>query len=73
MAWMTTRIRSRRSQKDAAGKETEQRFIYAGIMTYEKQGEKWVRVAMSLRSSLVSTLELPTSTLRCLTLTCLWV
>ncbi len=54
MAWMITRIRSRRTQKDAAGKETEQKFIYAGIMTYEKQNGKWVRVAN------VSTFEPPT-------------
>lgn len=54
MAWMVTRIKSRRTQKDAAGKETEQKFIYAGIMTYEKQDGKWVRVAN------VSTFEPPT-------------
>ena len=51
MAWMITRVRVRRTQKDAAGKEQEQKFIYAGIMTYEKRTGKWMRVAN------VSTLE----------------
>jgi len=54
MAWMITRIKVRRTQKDATGKEKEEKFIYAGIMTYEKQGGKWVRVAN------VSTFEPPT-------------
>jgi hypothetical protein len=53
MAWMITRIRVRRTQKDAAGKEQEQKFIYAGIMTYEKRDGKWMRVAN------VSTFERP--------------
>jgi hypothetical protein len=37
MAWMITRIKVR---KDAAGVEREQKFIYSGIMTYEKLGGK---------------------------------
>ncbi len=45
MAWMITRVRVRRVQKGAAGEEQERKFIYAGIMTYEKEGEKWKRVA----------------------------
>jgi hypothetical protein len=45
MAWMIIRVRVRRTQKDAAGKEVEEKFIYAGIMTYEKKGGKWIRVA----------------------------
>jgi hypothetical protein len=45
MAWMITRVRVRRVQKDSGGAEREQGFVYAGIMTYEKQGGKWVRVA----------------------------
>lgn len=53
MAWMITRVRVRRVQKDASGVEREQKFVYAGIMTYEKKGEKWVRVAN------VSTFEPP--------------
>ncbi len=53
MAWMITRVRVRRTQKDATGAEKEQKFVYAGIMTYEKQAGKWVRVAN------VSTFEPP--------------
>lgn len=53
MAWMITRIRVRRTQKDAAGVEKERKFIYAGIMTYEKKAGKWLRVAN------VSTFEPP--------------
>ncbi|HEV3470520.1 MAG TPA: nuclear transport factor 2 family protein [Pyrinomonadaceae bacterium] len=53
MAWMITRIRVRRTQKDAAGKEQEEKFVYAGIMTYEKRDGKWIRVAN------VSTFEPP--------------
>ena len=45
MAWMITRIRVRRVQKDASGGEREQKFVYAGIMTYEKKDGTWVRVA----------------------------
>jgi hypothetical protein len=43
----------RRRQKDAAGVEKERKFIYAGIMTFEKKAGKWVRVAN------VSTFERP--------------
>jgi hypothetical protein len=53
MAWMITRVRVRRTQKDAAGVEREEKFVYAGIMTYEKQAGKWMRVAN------VSTFEPP--------------
>ena len=53
MAWMITRVRVRRVQKDTAGVEREERFVYAGIMTYEKRKGKWVRVAN------VSTFEPP--------------
>jgi hypothetical protein len=45
LAWMITRMKVRRVQKDAAGKEVERKFVYAGIMTYEKLGGRWVRVA----------------------------
>ena len=45
MAWMITRIRVRRVQRDAAGAEREERFVYAGLTTYEKRGGKWVRAA----------------------------
>ena len=53
MAWMITRIRVRRVQRDAAGVEQEEKFVYAGIMTYEKRDGRWVRVAN------VSTFEPP--------------
>lgn len=45
MAWMITRVRVRRVQKDKAGTEVEEKFVYAGLTTYEKQGGKWVRTA----------------------------
>jgi hypothetical protein len=53
MGWVITRIRVRRTQKDAAGAEQEEKFVYAGIMTFEKRDGKWVRVAN------VSTFEPP--------------
>ncbi len=53
MGWMITRTRVRRVQKDAAGAEKEEKFVYAGIMTYEKRDGRWVRVAN------VSTFEQP--------------
>ena len=45
MAWMITRTRVRRVQKTADGAEQEEKFVYAGIMTYEKRDGRWVRVA----------------------------
>jgi len=45
MAWMITRIKVRRVQRDAAGAEREEKFVYAGLTTYEKRGGQWVRVA----------------------------
>lgn len=45
MAWMITRVRVRRVQKDTTGAEREEKFVYAGIMTYEKKSDKWTRVA----------------------------
>lgn len=45
MAWMIVRTKVRRTQKDDAGAERERQFVYAGIMTYEKQNGKWVRIA----------------------------
>lgn len=53
MAWMITRTRVRRVQKTADGSEKEEKFVYAGIMTYEKRDGRWVRVAN------VSTFEQP--------------
>jgi hypothetical protein len=45
MAWMITRLKVRRTQKDAGGIDREEKFVYAGIMTYEKVDGKWMRVA----------------------------
>lgn len=45
MGWIITRIKVRRVQKDSAGKEREEKFVYAGIMTYERSDGKWKRVA----------------------------
>ena len=53
MAWMITRTKVRRVQKSADGAEKEEKFVYAGIMTYEKRDGRWVRVAN------VSTFEQP--------------
>ena len=53
MAWMITRTNVRRVQKSADGAEKEEKFVYAGIMTYEKRDGRWVRVAN------VSTFEQP--------------
>ena len=53
LGWVITRLRVRRTQKDASGTAKETRFVYAGIMTYEKRAGVWVRVAN------VSTFERP--------------
>lgn len=45
MAWMIVRTRVRRTQKDSSGAIKERKFVYAGIMTYEKREGKWIRVA----------------------------
>jgi hypothetical protein len=44
MAWMIVRTRVRR-ETQSGGKTTQRRFVYAGIMAYEKQGGRWGRVA----------------------------
>jgi hypothetical protein len=45
MAWMIVRTKVRRTQKLESGEEKERAFVYAGIMTYEKQQGRWVRIA----------------------------
>ena len=45
MGWIITRIKVRRTQKQSSGAEREVSFVYAGIMTYEKQKGKWVKIA----------------------------
>jgi len=45
MAWMIVRVRVRRTQPNPSGKDVEERFIYAGITTYEKRDGKWLKAA----------------------------
>jgi hypothetical protein len=45
MAWMIVRTRVRRVQTQSGGTTTERRFVYAGIMAYEKKDGRWGRVA----------------------------
>ena len=45
MAWMIVRTKVRRTQRLASGEQQERAFVYSGIMTYEKQRGKWVRIA----------------------------
>jgi hypothetical protein len=45
MAWMIVRTRVRRVQTQSGGEAMERRFVYAGIMVYEKKGGRWGRVA----------------------------
>jgi hypothetical protein len=45
MAWMIVRTRVHRVQTRSGGEATERRFVYAGIMVYEKKGGRWARVA----------------------------
>lgn len=45
MAWMITRVRIRRVQKNVDGTEKEEKAVYAGIMTYEKRDGRWMRTA----------------------------
>jgi hypothetical protein len=46
LAWMIVRTNVRRTTRiEESGEERETRFVYAGIMTYEKQDGVWRRVA----------------------------
>jgi hypothetical protein len=45
MAWMIVRTRVHRVQTHSGGETSERRFVYAGIMAYEKKGGRWARVA----------------------------
>ncbi|HYP41945.1 MAG TPA: hypothetical protein VEX13_16425 [Chloroflexia bacterium] len=46
MAWMIVRTKVRRATRlEGSGEEREIEFVYAGIMTFEKQAGKWARVA----------------------------
>jgi hypothetical protein len=45
LGWVIVRLQVRRTKKDAAGAEKEEKFVYAGIMTYEKRDGRWIKVA----------------------------
>ena len=45
MAWVITRLKVRRLKKQDDGTERTEAFTYAGIMTYEKQDGRWMKVA----------------------------
>jgi len=45
LAWMIVRLKVRRTQKDSSGAEKEEKFVYSGIMTYEKKEGKWIKAA----------------------------
>ncbi|HYG97743.1 MAG TPA: hypothetical protein VD837_01340 [Terriglobales bacterium] len=45
LGYVISRIRAHRLEKDVQGKPREGRFVYAGIMVYEKRGGEYVRVA----------------------------
>ena len=45
MGWVITRESVSRTEPDGKGGRRKRSFIYAGIMTYEKSGGKWVKVA----------------------------
>lgn len=45
MGWVITRESISRTESDGKGGRRKRSFIYAGIMTYEKSGGKWVKVA----------------------------
>ncbi len=43
MAWVINRAKVRLTHKNESGDEAERAFVYAGIVTYEKQDGEWVR------------------------------
>lgn len=45
MGWMIVRTRVRRVETQNGGETKERKFVYAGVMLYEKRGGMWVRVA----------------------------
>ena len=45
MAWVITRAKVRRLKKQDDGSERTEAFTYAGIMTYQKQNGRWMKVA----------------------------
>jgi len=45
MGWVISRIAVTRTEPDGEGGTRTRSFTYAGIMTYEKAGGKWMKVA----------------------------
>ena len=45
MGWVISRLTVIRTEPDGAGGTRTRSFTYAGIMTYEKVGGKWLKVA----------------------------
>lgn len=45
LAWMIVRLKVRRTQKDSSGAMQEQKFVYSGVMTYEKKEGRWIKSA----------------------------
>jgi len=45
MGWVISRLAVTRTEPDGSGGTRTRSFTYAGIMTYEKVGGKWMKVA----------------------------
>ena len=45
MGWVISQMTATRTEPDGEGGTRSRSFIYAGIMTYEKSGGKWMKVA----------------------------
>jgi hypothetical protein len=45
MGWVVSRLAVTRTETDDDGGQRKRSFVYAGIMTYEKSGGKWKKVA----------------------------
>jgi len=43
IAWMITNTKVRLTRAGGDGNESEAAFVYAGILTFEKRGGRWVR------------------------------
>ena len=45
MGWVISQMAVTRTAPDGNGNQEKRSFVYAGIMTYEKVGGKWMKVA----------------------------
>jgi hypothetical protein len=45
MGWVISKMEVTRTSPNSAGVQERRSFIYAGIMTYEKAGGRWMKVA----------------------------